>query len=61
MHQCFRRGCTVMVDNKFLACYPCWRLVSPAAQRAVYRTRGLHLLHRERRAALKAVQADWGY
>lgn len=60
MHQCFRKGCDVQVEDKLLACARDWHKLTAATQRAIYRTLGLHLMHPERRAALRAAQADWG-
>lgn len=58
-HQCFRRGCTVQVDDQMLACPKDWNALSVATRQEIHATVGLNLLDPIRQAALRYARSEW--
>lgn len=59
-HQCLRRGCDVQLPNSVFCCWRDWYALSHPTRAEIVRTRGMGLLHPERRAAFRAAQNEWG-
>ena len=58
-HRCPAGTCTAQVPNRLLACPPHWGQLSRRAKQAIRSTASLPLLHRDRRAALRAARDEW--